>query len=81
MMQEPKIEANYDEEHDIMYLNVGEPEPSYADGVEPGVHVRRGMSDERITGAIIEGYSKKSKKHLASILPKIFSKYLIGSVV
>jgi hypothetical protein len=78
MIRKSEVRANYDEESDVMYLDVGEPEPSYADGVESGVYVRRGMFDERITGAIIEGFSKKSKKHLASILPRMFSKYLIG---
>jgi uncharacterized protein YuzE len=68
--------VEYDSKFDILYLFVGEHAISEAEGIMKGVYIRRDMLTDRITGAIIEGYSKKNKDCLSAILPMGLGDYL-----
>ncbi|HAP93500.1 MAG TPA: hypothetical protein DCM26_02600 [Desulfotomaculum sp.] len=61
---------NYDREHDVLYISLGRPAPSYSDedGVR-GVLIRRAIGTGEITGATIIDYSKRDKKQLQKVLP------------
>ncbi len=70
----PKVKGkpalNYDQEHDVLYISLGPPVPSYSDedGVR-GVLIRRAIGTGEITGATIIDYSKRDKKQLQKVLP------------
>lgn len=76
MTQVPQVSVEYDSEYDILYLIVGDPAISEAEGLMRGVYIRRNMLTDQITGAIIEGYSKKCKECLYEILPIGLGNYL-----
>lgn len=76
MTQVPQVSVEYDSKYDILYLIVGDPAISEAEGVMRGVYIRRDILTDRITGAIIEGYSKKNKNFLSEILPLGLGNYL-----
>lgn len=76
MMQVPKVRAEYDSKYDILYLIVGDPAISDAEYIAKGVYVRRDMITERVSGVIIEDYSKKDLKCLSEILPMGLGNYL-----
>lgn len=76
MTQALNVCAEYDSKHDIMYLIVGEPAVSDAESIAKGVYIRRDMLTERISGVIIEDYSKKNRECLSQILPMGLSDYL-----
>ncbi|MBC7345626.1 MAG: DUF2283 domain-containing protein [Clostridia bacterium] len=61
---------NYDEEHDVLYISLGEPVPSYSeeDGAK-GVLVRYSFATGEVSGATILDYSKRNKKELLRQLP------------
>lgn len=66
-----KLKLNYDEEHDILYIALGKPVPSFSDEENlKGVYIRRAMHNERIvTGATIMDYSKRNIKSLKKYIP------------
>ena len=61
--------AQYDRDHGIMHVTFLPYSSSWDDEEFPGVIIRRAMSDERITGVRIIGYSRKSRDFLAAALP------------
>ena len=80
MTQALNVCAEYDSKYDIMYLIVGDPAVSDAENIAKGVYVRRDMVTERISGVIIEDYSKKNKECLSAILPMRLGDYLPNSI-
>jgi hypothetical protein len=59
-----------------MYLIVGAPAISDAESIAKGVYIRRDMVTNRISGVIIEDYSKKNRERLSQILPMGLGNYL-----
>ncbi|MGB9858833.1 MAG: DUF2283 domain-containing protein [Moorellaceae bacterium] len=66
----PELVLNYDKEHDVLYISLGEPVPSYSeeDGAE-GVLIRYSLATGEVSGATILDYSKRDKKELLKLLP------------
>ena len=71
MMQvhQTNVNLEYDREFDYLYIFVGEPSAAETEAIAEGVYIRRSPIDERIVGAIIEDYSKKSKDLIIQLLP------------
>lgn len=61
---------NYDEEHDVLYISLGEPVPSYSeeDGVQD-VFIRYSLATGEVSGATVLDYSKRNKEKLLRLLP------------
>lgn len=60
----------YDADHDVLYISIGDPVPSYSDEDSiKGVFIRRAFEDNRVTGATIIDYSKRNKQVLMGVLP------------
>lgn len=69
--KEPKkLTVNYDQEHDVLYISVGKPVPSFSDeeGLK-GLYIRRAMGSGKVTGATVMDYSKRNKRSLGKYLP------------
>ncbi|MCF8010931.1 MAG: DUF2283 domain-containing protein [Clostridiales bacterium] len=63
------LKIDYDKEHDILYISINKPTPSYSNEEGwKGVFIRREIDSDIITGATILDYSKRSinslKKHI-----------------
>ncbi|GAB6180970.1 hypothetical protein JCM14036_22890 [Desulfotomaculum defluvii] len=64
-----KLTLNYDKSHDILYVSIGLPKPSYcADDIE-GVLIRRAIQTDRLSGVTIMDFSQRSKEQLKKIIP------------
>jgi uncharacterized protein YuzE len=64
--------ANYDAEHDILYMRVGEPEPGEAEHTPEGHAVRYAIGTNRIVGLTIMGprYILEREGRLTVTLPE-----------
>jgi uncharacterized protein YuzE len=67
-----KINCNYDNEDDILYLSIGEPEPSITNELEEGVFLRRSVKTKKITGLTILDYKYKKNNKIKISVPKEF---------
>lgn len=68
--QHKKININYDHEHDILYISIGKPIPSFSDDEKlKGVYIRRAKGTDIITGATVMDYSKRNKQVLQKYIP------------
>ena len=74
--KDEEVRVDYDEDHDILYLRIGKPTPSEAEDIADNVYVDYDAFTNKLVGATIIGYSKKSKEWLAKILPKKLGKHL-----
>ena len=63
-----KINFNYDNKYDILYLAIADKSFSYCDEDNTGFVISRDMRTEEITGAMIYDFIKKFRK---SDLPKL----------
>ncbi len=64
-----KLTLNYDENHDVLYVSLGTPKPSYCDNDIDGVLIRRSIKSNRLSGLTIMDFSKKNKEQLKRIIP------------
>lgn len=64
-----KLNMDYDPDHDILYISIGTPIPSYCDKDIEGVLFRKSMDDHKLSGVTIMDYSKKNESQLKRILP------------
>ncbi|HBC94325.1 MAG TPA: hypothetical protein DCZ10_15860 [Pelotomaculum sp.] len=64
-----KLTLNYDKEHDVMYVSLGAPKPSYCDDDIEGVLIRRSLESNRLSGVTIMDFSRKTKEQLKRIIP------------
>lgn len=64
-----KVTINYDKDHDILYVSIGTPKPSYCDDDIEGVLIRRSMETNRLSGVTIMDFSRKNKEQLKRIIP------------
>ena len=61
---------NYDSQHDILYISIEEPVPSFSDEEHlKGLYIRRAQDSGRITGATVMDYSKRNKQILKKYIP------------
>lgn len=52
-MSTNNLTFDYDKKHDILYISVGDPRPSYSDEILPGVFLRRDLDTDEISGVTI----------------------------
>lgn len=64
-----KLVLNYDRDHDVLYVSLGAPKPSYADEEIDGILVRRTFDGDRLSGVTIMDFSMRSKKELQERIP------------
>jgi len=69
--RQPKnLILDYDQRHDILYVSIGNPVPSYSNEEKlKGVYVRKAIGTEKITGATVMDYSKRDKQTLGKYIP------------
>lgn len=60
---------SYDNKHDVLYVSIGKPQPSYCDNDINGVLIRRSIVNNRYSGVTIMDFSRKSKDQLKTIIP------------
>ena len=65
-----KIIYNYDEEDDILYLSIGEPEPSITEEDENGIYIRKSIKTNKISGVTILDYKYRKQHKLKIKVPK-----------
>ncbi len=65
-----KYNYNYDSEDDILYLSIGEPEPSITKEIEEGIFVRKSIKTKRITGITILDYKFRKKNKMKINVPE-----------
>ncbi len=56
-----KINYDYDDKYDVLYLSIGNPKPAYGDEIEEGTIIRRDIKTDKIVGLTIIGFRNKSK--------------------
>lgn len=64
-----RITVNYDKDHDVLYVAIGNPKPSYCDDDIEGVLIRRAMDSNRLSGVTIMDFSRKTREQLQRIIP------------
>lgn len=64
-----RITVDYDREHDVLYVSLGKPKPSYCDDDIEGVLIRRTMDTNRLSGVTIMDFSRKTRDQLKRIIP------------
>lgn len=64
-----ELNIGYDPDHDILYVTIGEPVPSYCDEDIEGVLFRKSMNSHKLSGVTIMDFSKKNESQLTRILP------------
>lgn len=47
------LDYHYDKQHDILYISVGVPIPSYSEEILPGIFLRRNFDTDEVTGLTI----------------------------
>lgn len=64
------IIMDYDKEHDILYISIDKPIPSFSDDeVWKGVFIRKSIVSNFVSGATILDFSKRNKEALKKYLP------------
>ncbi|WP_413780315.1 DUF2283 domain-containing protein [Anaeroselena agilis] len=64
-----KLTLNYDTEHDILYVSLGTPRPSYCSRDVDGILIRNSFNDGRFSGVTIMDFSKRTKEQLQKVIP------------
>jgi len=64
-----KLTLNYDSDHDVMYVSIGQPKPSYCDNDVDGILIRRSADSNRLSGVTIMDFSKRDKELLKAVIP------------
>ena len=57
------LKFNYDKKHDILYISIGNPVPSYGDEELEGIILRRDMVTDELTGITILDFMKRLSKN------------------
>ncbi|MFA5306941.1 MAG: DUF2283 domain-containing protein [Candidatus Babeliales bacterium] len=60
------LSLNYDKKHDILYISIGTPKPSYGEEDTPGIVVLKDMSTNEITGITIFDFMDRINKNTIS---------------
>jgi len=53
MRKNKQVKFDYDNKHDVLYISINEPRPSYSEEILPDVYLRRGFDTDEITGVTI----------------------------
>lgn len=64
-----KINISYDKDHDVLYVSLGAPKPSYCDTDIEGILIRRAMDNNRLSGITIMDFSRKTREQLKRTIP------------
>lgn len=64
-----RLIINYDENHDVLYVSVGRPKPSYCDEDIDGILIRKTFASNRFSGVTILDFSKRTKEQIRESLP------------
>lgn len=64
-----ELNIGYDQDHDILYVTIGAPVPSYCDEDNEGVLFRKSTNSHKLSGVTIMDFSKKTELQLQRILP------------
>ncbi|MBI4145866.1 DUF2283 domain-containing protein [Candidatus Woesearchaeota archaeon] len=56
------LRVHYDEEGDFLEIAAGEPTPSYAEEVQPGVFVRKDETTDEVKSVGILGFKRRAKE-------------------
>ena len=67
-----KIAYNYDSEDDILYLSIGDPEPSITSEKEEGILIRKSIRTHKISGLTILDYKYRKQNKIKMNIPKEF---------
>lgn len=63
------LAVNYDRDHDVLYISIGEPVPSYVDDDFDGVLIRRSYQDDVYSGVTILDFSSRDTEKLKLMIP------------
>lgn len=55
------LKVNYDSKFDVLYINIGNPVPSYGDERVPGLVILKNIHTDEITGVTIFDFMKRVK--------------------
>lgn len=68
-----KINYDYDEDDDILYISIGKPTPAITEEKEEGILLRRSIENNKIIGVTILDYKDRLKKKEKINIPKQFN--------
>lgn len=64
-----RVDSRYDQDHDILYIIVGAPEPSVYEENFPGILIRQSKRDASVTGAVVMSFSRQTLRLLQEHVP------------
>ena len=62
------LSLNYDKKHDVLYISIGAPKPSYGDEEKSGVVILRDINTDEITGITIFDFKKRLESNSLNVL-------------
>lgn len=65
-----EMTINYDNDHDVLYVSIGQPKPSYCDRDLDGILIRKSYETNRFSGVTILDFSKRTIHQIAKVVPK-----------
>lgn len=68
-VRKQRLIVNYDRDHDVLYVSVGRPKPSYCDQDLDGILIRKSFQNDSFSGVTIMDFSKKTKEQLKKSVP------------
>lgn len=71
-MLNTKINYDYDEENDTLYLSIGKPKPAVTTEIEEGILIRKDLKTGKIIGVTILDYMDRIKNNEKINVPKEF---------
>jgi len=57
------LKFNYDKKHDVLYISIGDPRPSYGDEIIEGIIIRKDFDTDEITGITIIDFMERLSKN------------------
>ena len=72
MIAEKQVRSKYDEDHDILYIDVGEPCAAYSEEIDNGVFLRINPQNDKPVGMTILTYKNKNLKNVRQKYPSFF---------
>lgn len=67
-----KINYDYDECEDILYISIGKPTPSISEEIEEGILIRRDIKTKKVVGVTIMDYKDRLNNDEEINIPKEF---------
>jgi len=63
------VRSTYDRRKDILYVVTGVPAPATYEENVPGILIRRRDDDNKVIGAVVVGFSRRSSQELQRAVP------------